>query len=488
MSLFKYFKRDSPLPSPSGPLSREIPSTAIVAANDEVSKVLEKAGTTSRTTEPSTKPETKPLANGNSVKQRGSYQRYTDTERATIGNYAHVHGTTAALRHFKTRYPELKYTTICDWRKAVADEEKKTKQPVTKLTSKKRGRPSMLPDEITVVIVKYINAIRDAGGIINTAIVIAAGLGIVKRMDPRLLECNGGHVVLQKSWAKYLLGKMNFVKRKATTKKPKFTIANFEELKSQFLMDIKAVVTMEDVPEDMIVNWDQTAIKYIPLSNWTMAKEGSKRVEVVGIDDKRQITATFAASLSGNFLPVEMVYEGKTTKCHPAVKFPEGWHVTHTPNHWCNEDTMVEYITTVIVPYMNEKRRHLGLDPKHTGLVILDEFKGQTTEKVLKLLSANDLMYVIVPPNCTDRLQPLDVSVNRAAKQFLRTKFENWYVDQIAAQKDLGKEIEPVDTRLSIVKPISAKWMVDLYDYFLAHPQIIKNGFKHVGITDFLAK
>jgi len=45
-------------------------------------------------------------------------------------------------------------------------------------------------------------------------------------MDPKLLECNGGQVVLKKSWAKYLLGKMNFVKCKVT---PKFTIANFEE-------------------------------------------------------------------------------------------------------------------------------------------------------------------------------------------------------------------------------------------------------------------
>ena len=97
-------------------------------------------------------------------------------------------------------------------------------------------------------------------------------------------------------------------------------------------------------------------------------------------------------------------------------------------------------------------------------------------------------MYVIVPPNCTDHLQPLDVSVNRAAKQFLRKKFENWYADQITAQKDVGKEIEPVDMKMSIVKPVSAKWMIDLYDYFRSHPQIIRNGFKNVGITDFLAK
>jgi len=121
-----------------------------------------------------------------------------------------------ALRHFKTQYPELKYTTICEWKKAIADEESKTQQPVTELKSKKRGRPSMLPDEITTLIMKYINAIREAGGIINTAIVIAAGLGIVKRMDPQLLECNGGHVVL-KSWAKYLLAKMKFVKNHKET-------------------------------------------------------------------------------------------------------------------------------------------------------------------------------------------------------------------------------------------------------------------------------
>ena len=93
--------------------------------------------------------------------------------------------------------------------------------------------------------------------------------------------------------------------------------------------------------------------------------------------------------------------------------------MTHTPNHWCNEETMIEYIESVNVPYMTQKRKQLGLDLKQTGLVILDEFKEQTTNRVLNLLQSNDLMYVIVPPNCTDWMQPLDVSVNQTAKQFL---------------------------------------------------------------------
>ena len=40
----EFFKRNSPLPSPSGPLSQEIPLIAVATANDEVLKALEKAG------------------------------------------------------------------------------------------------------------------------------------------------------------------------------------------------------------------------------------------------------------------------------------------------------------------------------------------------------------------------------------------------------------------------------------------------------------
>ena len=58
-------------------------------------------------------------------------------------------------------------------------------------------------------------------------------------------------------------------------------------MKSQFIFDIKLIVEMEEIPSDLIINWDQTGIKYIPVSNWTMADEGSKRLEVVGADDKR---------------------------------------------------------------------------------------------------------------------------------------------------------------------------------------------------------
>lgn len=79
-------------------------------------------------------------------------------------------------------------------------------------------------------------------------------------------------------------------------------MSDFEALKAQFIYDIQVVIEVEEIPEELVVNWDQTGIHYVPVSSWTMEKEGSKRVEIAGIDDKRQITAVFAGTLIGDFL------------------------------------------------------------------------------------------------------------------------------------------------------------------------------------------
>lgn len=42
---------------------------------------------------------------------------------------------------------------------------------------------------------------------------------------------------------------------------------------------------MAEIPKDLIVNWDQTAIKYVPVSEWTMEKVGSKCVKIAGLQD-----------------------------------------------------------------------------------------------------------------------------------------------------------------------------------------------------------
>ena len=81
--------------------------------------------------------------------------------------------------------------------------------------------------------------------------------------------------------------------------KAKVSLQEFDRLKVQFLFDVKVVMEIEEIPPELVINWDQTSIHYVPVSSCTMAKLGSKRVEIASIDDKRQTTAVFGGSMAG---------------------------------------------------------------------------------------------------------------------------------------------------------------------------------------------
>ena len=191
--------------------------------------------------------------------------------------------------------------------------ESRCDHTVQELIPKKRGRPLILGEELDKQVREYLLETRRRGGTINISVVIATGTGIVMSQNPTLLV-GDGKIELTKDWAKYLLHHMGFVKRKATTK-AKVDVKEFEEIKRLFLLDVKNVVQMD-------VNWDQTEINYVPVSSWTMEAEGSKRVELIGKDDKRQITVVFAGSLGGDILPIQVIYQGKSLKCLPKFNFP----------------------------------------------------------------------------------------------------------------------------------------------------------------------
>ena len=81
--------------------------------------------------------------------------------------------------------------------------------------------------------------------------------------------------------------------------------------------------------------------------------------------------------LCGNFFPNAAGISGKVPE---VSSIPNDWHITHSPNHWCNEDTIKDYITHILIPYVKKKREDLNLSPDHHALVIYDKFKAQCTQ------------------------------------------------------------------------------------------------------------
>jgi len=74
---------------------------------------------------------------------------------------------------------------------------------------------------------------RKASSAVNTEVVIAAAEGILMNHNSK------SNIKLSTSWAKYLLKRMGYVKRRATTS-GKESIENFESLKDDFLKILSA--------------------------------------------------------------------------------------------------------------------------------------------------------------------------------------------------------------------------------------------------------
>ena len=163
---------------------------------------------------------------------------------------------------------------------------------------------------------------------------------------------------------------MQFTKRKANSKSEVFP-TNFDEIKEQFLLDIRSIVVMEDIAKNLLVNWDQVAMKIVPSSAGMMERCGTKHVEIAAIDDKHQITALFTCTAAGSFLPIQLVYERTTKKSLPNnVAFQQGWHITCSPNHWSNDDTMIEPVHKILIRYVAKKQKELTLVPDYPALGI----------------------------------------------------------------------------------------------------------------------
>ena len=149
---------------------------------------------------------------------------------------------------------------------------------------------------------------------------------------------------------------------------------------------------------------------------------------------------------------------------------------------------MKEYIELIVLPYIRQTRKELGLSDKHPALAIFDVFRGQTTEAIYDILEQNNIFVVKIPANCTDRLQPMDLSVNKAVKDFMRNKFVEWYSMEVMDQLKGDETYAKVDFKLSTMKPLVTKWLIELFDYLSKYSSLITNGFKAAGIEEALAK
>ena len=168
-----------------------------------------------------------------------------------------------------------------------------------------------------------------------------------------------------------------------------------------FQHQIVSIVKHDEIPEPLIMNFDQTPLKYAPVSNSTLAKKGSKHIPIMGGAFKESITATCGITYSGKFLLMQLIYKGKTQTSFLRVNFPSSFSSSANSKHFSNTQESLKLLDEIIIPYVEKERETLNLDKNQPALLIIDLFSGQVTKLVIDKMTENNIKLVKVPTNMT---------------------------------------------------------------------------------------
>lgn len=218
-------------------------------------------------------------------------------------------------------------------------------------------------------------------------------------------------------WCRRFMIRNGFSLRRRTTICQKLP-ADFDQKLVSFQRYIMQLRKKNQYSLGQIGNADETPIYFDMPVNYTVAKKGSKQVSIKTAGyEKQRITAMLCATADGKKLPPYLIFKRKTVPKNEV--FPKDVIIRAQPKGWMTEELMKDWIDVVW-----NKRPGAMLQPK--SLLVLDAFKGHTTDPVKNALKKKKSDIGIIPGGMTSQLQPLDVCLNKPVKDYIKQEYNKW--------------------------------------------------------------
>lgn len=99
------------------------------------------------------------------------------------------------------------------------------------------------------------------------------------------------------------------------------------------------------------------------------------------------------------------------------------YHISGQENGFIDKDIFYLWVQNGLIPQVQEIRKNLKC-PDQKALLIVDSHSSRDCADTIELCEQNGIIVLILPAHSSTILQPLDLSVNKALKEALRTNFE----------------------------------------------------------------
>lgn len=217
-------------------------------------------------------------------------------------------------------------------------------------------------------------------------------------------------------WFKSFMGRHEDLTIKLAENTKRVRAAVTYEVVQKYFTEL--ATTMVGVPPANIINYDETNFCDDPGQALVVVRKGKKHAHRVIDTSKSSTSVMFAVAGDGKLLPPYIVYKAKYMY--------EGWTEGGFPNArynrtlsgWFDAETFEDWFMSIALPYFKSLEGN--------KVMLGDNLCSHLTVSVVEACENNNIKFVLLPPNSTDLLQPLDVAYFRPLKHAWKKTLEDW--------------------------------------------------------------
>jgi hypothetical protein len=159
----------------------------------------------------------------------------------------------------------------------------------------------------------------------------------------------------------------------------------------------------EGVTPEIMYNFDETNLHHDSGSKRCLFKRGTKYCEKVQNDSKQAMSMMCCGSGAGEWVPPMVIYKAQNLYTSWCKRGPKGAVYAYSKSGWFDMYLSEMWFVDLLLP-------RLEIRPGKK-LLIGNNLASHISPKVIYLCKANNFAFVCLPPNLTNKLQPLDVGV-----------------------------------------------------------------------------